>query len=124
MSWIDRGLDYVRRNHRQATTLPQTVVRTGMDRFREQTPAQLQDTAMRLIDDNPVMCAVCDALRGEEKKAMDGIENAHRRRVSSDELRTIVGELVGVRNVIAVLMAWVEKGRQDVERAARRQRSS
>jgi hypothetical protein len=93
-----------------------------MDRFREQSAAQLLETSMRVGDDDPLMCAICSALRRQEKIAVNSITEAHRLRATDGELRTIVGELVGLKDFEKVLMDFVDNGRNEAQRAARRQR--
>lgn len=122
MSWMNRVLDHVRRSERPRTSLPTEVLRAGMDRFREQSAAQLLDTSMRVGNDDPLMGAICSALRRQKAIAINNITQAHRMRVSDGELRTIVGELVGITDFENVLMEWVDNGRREAERASKRQR--
>ena len=121
MSWLSRFADSVRRTRRAGVPLPNTILRTGMERFRQQTALQLLETSMRVPDDDPLMSAVCDGIRVEKRDAIDNIIQAHRRRVTDGELRTIVGELVGIQNVEVRLMAWIDKGRAEAEKTAARQ---
>jgi len=117
-------MENVRRSKVAKALLPSTVQQVGMDRFPTQSAAQLLDTSMRVSNGDPIMSAVCDAIRVEERDAIENIVQAHRRRVTDGELRTVVGELVGVRNVAVRLMAWVDKGRNEIDKAARRQKGS
>jgi hypothetical protein len=131
MNMISRGLDYMRRIHRLHPTnaihlsraanaaYAEVNISQGMDRFPDPTPAQLMETATRIMDRDYVLSAVCSVIRQQKALAINNIIQAHRRNLTDSQLRTTVGELVGVNNVEETLMAYIDRGRKEVRRRER-----